>query len=278
MKPLPIKTILLLVLITLGSMGKAQINYAGKILAKKSMTSLPYVNIGVVGKNMGTVSNFDGDFKLELDKKYDSDTLKISMIGYKPLIYKVSDFKKSIKENPNILMEEEVTDLEEFVVSSKGLKEKVLGNKTTSKTMSLGFTTNNLGNEIGVKIKIKKSPTYLKNFNVSIVKNEFDNLKFRLNFYDVKDGKPNQSILKENIIVTTQQKEGLLTVDLDKYNIVVYDDFFVTLEWIEDLGNTEGLSFSAGLVGNATVIRSTSQDNWEKIGAISVGLNVTVQY
>ncbi|MDG1477043.1 MAG: carboxypeptidase-like regulatory domain-containing protein [Vicingaceae bacterium] len=269
---------IIIILLLISSSPYAQEVYNGKIIDKNSKESLPYVNIGVVGKNIGTVSNYNGDFQIEVDKKYHNDTLKISMIGYKSLTFNVSNFKALIRKNSILQMEKEITELKEFVVSSKGLKEKILGNKTTSKTVSLGFTSNNLGNEIGVKIKIKKSPTYLKDFNVSIVKNEFNNLKFRLNFYDVKDGKPNKSILKENIIVTSTKKEGVLTVALDKYNIVVYNDFFVTLEWIEDLGDKEGLTFSAGFAGSATVVRSTSQDNWEKIGAISVGLNVTAEY
>ena len=31
-------------------------------------------------------------------------------------------------------------------------------------------------------------------------------------------------------------KSGILSVDLREYNIVMQDDFFVALEWIEDLG------------------------------------------
>jgi hypothetical protein len=270
------KIILLLLLISANSY--SQETYKGSIVDKNSKETLSYVNIGVVGKSIGTVSNNKGSFQIELDEKYDNDTLKISSIGYKPLIFRVSNFKTIILNNPSIQLEEEITDLQEVVVSSRKLKEKILGNKTTSKRISGGFSSNNLGNEIGVKIKIKKSPTYIEDFNVSIVKNEYDTIKFRLNFYDLKNGLPNKSLLKENIIIVSEIKEGKLTVDLRDYDIVVYEDFFVSLEWIENLGDEFGLSFSAGFLGSPIIFKKTSQDYWQKKGAVSIGFNVTVKY
>ncbi|MCK0159449.1 carboxypeptidase-like regulatory domain-containing protein [Allomuricauda sp. F6463D] len=269
---------IIIVLLLISSKSYSQETYNGSIVDKNSKEVLPYVNIGVVGKNIGTVSNNNGDFQIELNEKYDNDTLKISIIGYKSLIFKVSNFKNIILKNPTLQLEEEITELQEVVVSSRKLKEKILGNKTTSKKISGGFSSNHLGNEIGIKIKIKKSPTYIKDFNVFIIKNEYDSIKFRLNFYDLKDGLPNKSLLKDNIIIVSQIKEGKLTVDLSDYDIVVYEDFFVSLEWIENLGDKDGLKFSSGFLGSPIIIRSTSQDDWQKIGAISVGFNVTAKY
>lgn len=268
--------IILLLLLSLKSY--SQEIYIGNIVDKNSKESLSYVNIGVIGKKIGTVSNNKGEFQIELNEKYDNDTLKISIIGYKSLIFKVSSFKNIILKNPILQLEEETTELQEVVVSSRKLKEKIIGNKTTSKTIIGGFSSNNLGNEVGIKIKIKKSPTYIENFNVSIAKNEYDSIKFRLNFYDLKDGLPNKNLLKDNIIIVSQIKEGKLTVDLRDYDIVLYEDFFVSLEWIENLGDKDGLNFSAGFLGSPIIIRSTSQDSWQKIGAISLGFNVTVKY
>ena len=188
--------------------------------------------------------------------------MKFSSIGYKPLTFKASNFKNINGNNPIIQLEEEITELQEVVVSSRKLKEKILGNKTTSKKISTGFTSNNLGNEIGIKIKIKKSPTYIEDFN----------------FYDLKNGLPNKNIVKENIIVVSQIKEGIINVDLRDYDIIVYEDFFVSLEWIQNLGNEFGLTFSAGFLGSPIIFRSTSQDYWQKKGAVSIGFNITTKY
>lgn len=46
-----------------------------------------------------------------------------------------------------------------------------------------------------------------------------------MNFYKIKDGLPNDKIVKENMIFSINVKEGEFTLDLEKYNIVVEEDF-----------------------------------------------------
>ena len=201
------------------------------------------------------------------------------MVGYKTRDFIVSNFKNLIADNPIVKLEQKSVNIEEIVISSRELKTKVLGNKTKSQFMSAGFSNNKLGNEVGIKIKIKRSPSYIKDFNVSVVQNVFDTVRFRLNFYSIKNGLPHENLNFENIIVETQIKNGILTVDLEKYNIVVYDDFFVTMEWIEDFGDAKtGLMFSANIFNKKIVSRHTSQAEWSKLGIFSLGMNVTVAY
>ncbi len=99
---------------------------------KDSKTQLPiqYVNIGIVGKNIGTVSDSLGNFQLSLTNAIDTDTLRISIIAYKIKNYKIGDLRAT--EFPNtILMDEEVVQLKEVVISNEkheaiqlGLKRK----------------------------------------------------------------------------------------------------------------------------------------------------------
>lgn len=254
-----------------------QNSFKGNLKDKTTKEPLAYVNIGVVGKNIGTVSDMNGDFEIKLPEANNNDTLKMSMIGYESLTFIVSDFKKIISKTPEIVLVPKTMELKEVVISGRELKEKILGNTTESKTMTGGFSSNELGNEVGIVIKIKRSPTYIKQFCANIASNKYDSLKFRLNFYDLKDGMPNQRINNQNIILTSNIKEGKLIVDLSKYDIIMEDDFFVSLEWIENLGEN-GLYFSVGLLGSPIISRHTSQGNWKKIGAVSLGFNVTAKY
>ena len=48
---------------------------------------------------------------------------------------------------------------------------------------------------------------------------------------------------------------------------------FLSIEWIEDLG-VEGLWFSAGVFGKSLYARSTSQAQWVKQRALSIGMGV----
>ena len=51
-----------------------------------------------------------------------------------------------------------------------------------------------------------------------------------------------------------------ITVDLTPYDIYVEDDFFVSIEWIEDLG-VEGLWFFAGVFGKSYMREAQAMHN-----------------
>ena len=251
--------------------------YEGVLKDINSKEALAYVNIGVLNKNSGTVSDVNGQFQLVLDEKYDNEILKISIIGYKSIIYNVADFKKAITENKDFFLEKEVAELKEIIISNKKMQTRNFGNVLEKKTVSAGFVNNVLGNEIGMIIKIKKKPTFIKAFHAIVDYNHYKEFKFRLNFYDLKDGLPNNSILQESIIVTSTIKKGKLSVDLDEYDIVVQDDFFVAIELIEGLGEG-GLHFLADYSGNQIISRAASQGKWKKQEDVSFGFSVTAKY
>ena len=152
-----------------------------------------------------------------------------------------------------------------------------MGNTTRSKSVNAGFNSNTLGNEIGEIIKIKKSPTYLKRFNASINETTDDSVKLRLNIYSVKDGLPDKNLLQQNIFVMVKKNQDKITIDLEPYHIMVDDNFFISLEWIQDTPG-HGVKFSASLLSSPIIARTTSQDKWEKIGIAGVGFNVLAEY
>ena len=257
----------------------AQTNFQAQVIDSKTQRGLAYVNIGIVGKNIGTVSNQNGNFNITLPSNYDQDTLRLSMVSYESLEFSVSEFKKLLEKQPVVALQPTSIDLQEIVVTPKYDKTRILGNETTAKNMTGGFDVDTLGREAGIVIKLKKKyrPAYVLDFRASIAHSDYDTLRFRLNFYDLKRGKPDKKLVQENIIITSTIKSGVIEVDLREYNIVVKDDFCVTLEWIEDFGK-EDLNFSISMFGPAFVFRHTSQAYWQKFNIFSPGFNVTVGY
>jgi len=253
--------------------------FSGQIIDAKTNTSLAYVNIGVVGKNIGTVSSPDGTFSLGLSPNLDPAELKISMVGYESLSFSVSEFKKKIKDNPKISLSPTSVELDEVVVMPKFTETIILGNTTTSTNFSAGFSIDSLGKEAGVKIKLKKKyrPAQILKFRTSIASSDYDTIRFRLNFYDLKRGKPTEKIVQENIIVTSTVKSGVIEVDLEDYQILVEDDFCVTLEWIENLWG-KNLNFSSRLGGAKFIYRHTSHGTWQDFRIFSLGFNVELGY
>ena len=255
----------------------AQNNFQGVVADFETQQALAFVNIGIVNQNSGTVSDLDGFFSLKIHTSQKDETLKFSMIGYESYSKKISSFLSQNSSGDTIYMMPEVVELSEIVLSEKKWRRKTLGNKTKSKSVSTGFTNNVLGNEIGVIISVKDTPTVLESFNFHINENQYKPLVFRVNIYSLKNGEPHKSLVYENIIVNTSLRNGMMRIDLREYNVWVDDDFYIGLEWIQDLGN-KSLLFSADRLTGVIVNRQTSQGNWNKVKGLGLGFHVEVKY
>lgn len=262
--------------ISFSSIANAQL-FDGIIKDAKTNEPLPYVNVGIIGKAEGTVTDAAGKYSLSLTN-HDADSLRVSMIGYRPQTFLVADFRKEYNSYKTIALQPDVREIKEVRVTNRKWKQSVLGNTSKSQSTNAGFRSNLLGNEIGTIIKIKKSPTYLKQFNASISGDvPGDSIKLRLNFYTVDDGMPGRPIQHENIFVTVKKGDKSVNINLEPYFIVVEDKFFVSLEWIKNSPG-HGLMFSGSFLRGSIISRETSQANWEKEGIAGIGFNVLVEY
>lgn len=54
---------------------------------------LPYVNIGVWNKNIGTISHDDGSFQIDVSNATEDDSLTFSMMGYETKQIGISEVK-----------------------------------------------------------------------------------------------------------------------------------------------------------------------------------------
>lgn len=273
-KPIILSVLLLFISTVLFAQPKM---FEGVTKDRATGQEIAYVNIGILNKNVGTVSDTHGKFQLPLDDKFDNETLKISIVGYKSLTYSVAAFKKAVSENSSILLEKNIAELKEIVIKNKNLREARLGNVLERRTVSAGFVNNVLGNEIGIVVKVKGKPTYIEAFHAVVDYNHYGELKFRLNVYDLKKGIPDNPLLTESIILKSRIEKGELTLDLSDYNIMVNGDFFISLELIEGLGEG-GLHFLADEDGPKVFTRAVSQGKWNKVDEVSFGFSVSVKY
>jgi len=273
------KTPLFLFVFLLGlAVLNAQYILQGQVVDALTKDPLPFVNIGVLKKELGTVSNEDGFFFLEVPDVYATETLRLSMIGFDTRDFQVAKLETILLSNNTLVFAEQTTFLEEVVlIAEKKWDTRISGNSSTSKLLITGFTSNQLGNEIALFVKVKKTPAYIDGIQFSVVENIYPEVSFRVNVYSSTYRFPDENILKENIFVTLKQSEGLISVDLKEYDILVEDDVFISLEWIdEDLGS-EGLWFSAGVFGKSIYARSTSHAEWKKQRGLSLGMSVTLR-
>ncbi len=233
--------------------------------------SLEFVNIGVRGKNMGTVSDQNGNYQLLLDNADDADSVRISCIGYHPVNISVSELRTP--PNRDFYLKQRFFELAEIRISPKEYKNKILGVTTSSKMIQGGFSDNMLGYECGVLMKIKKSAVLeTVNFNISAC--SFDSVFYRLNIYRQLGKNDFENILKTPIYLQLPESSlnETIRIDLKPYHIYVEGNTLISLEHIKDLGEGQ-LLFCAGF-GNKTYHRKTSQGSWE---TVPIGLSISVE-
>ncbi|MEM1257318.1 MAG: carboxypeptidase-like regulatory domain-containing protein, partial [Bacteroidota bacterium] len=139
----------------------------GKVFDSVSRQPLPYVNAGVLNKDIGTVSDTLGNFNLKLEDHLNKDTLRVSRIGYRSQDFLLNTILH-IGDTLRVALSEEISELDEVVVSAKAFKRRTLGNKTESKFLGTGFGYDQLGAEMGIKINVRKNPTFVDAFNFTI--------------------------------------------------------------------------------------------------------------
>jgi CarboxypepD_reg-like domain len=248
---------------------------SSKILNKTNNEPIPYVNVGVLNKINGTVSDEFGNFTLPLSSLNASDTIKISSIGFKFKYLLVGEvINKSLD---NIYLEQDILELPSLVVNPKTFKLKKIGIDTRSKRFQIGFAKDLLGQEVGVIIKNKKTALIESVFmNFSFC--SYDSLVFRVNFYEYKSNNEMINTLTKPILITISKKEALkrVEIDLKAYNIILNGNFVLSIEHIKQLG--KGELFISGKIGGKSMGKGASHSDWEIAPVrLSLGVNALVE-
>jgi CarboxypepD_reg-like domain len=245
------------------------------LIDSASGKAIEFANVGILNKGIGTVSNEKGEFNLTVPDSLKKQLVKISMIGYQSKTMPAEVLEKKSK----LFLTAVNFNLKEVVVSPKKNKIKIIGNDTRTKAVSAGFTSNNLGTELAVKLNIKNPNTQIRKFFVNINSKDTVNPIFRLNLYTVaKKGGPGENILKQNIIIPVKSMPSFIEVDLMPYGIYVDEDVYISIEWIKEISKGNTVMFSAKLVGSQTYYKNASQDKWEKLPSVGIGLHAEIGY
>jgi hypothetical protein len=254
-------------------------NIHGLVLDAETKEFLAYVNIGIKKKGVGTVSNIDGNFTLNISKEYHNDSICFSMIGYKSNNLIIS--KLQPKDTTLVLLTKKAYTLEEVEISAYK-KHKSVGKTNHFNNAVIGFNKDNLGAEMGTLIKINKKKVKIENVSLFVFNCLTDSAKFRLNVYSYKNKLPNK-VLTNNPIYFLVKKDDTgkeVIIDLSKENIVVNNDFVITIECLNVIGK-EMVTFDATLFRGRFFEKKTSQDKWFtmpcKTLPIAAGMAINVE-
>jgi len=259
---------------------------SGSITNAKTHEALPFVNVGVVGKALGTVADERGVYQLTFQEALANETVRVSSVGYAPRNLTL----RQLAAQPNVALTPETVVLNEVQVRAKALfrRTHTLGNSGNSEnTTTYTLTNRDLGGQVGTVIKLSRRPTRLLNATFNIAQTAPGKVTFRVNVcrLDAK-GRPTETkLLSRDIIVTAAAVRGPLNVDLSADQLVLDENFFLSVEMLkwEGLpagGATFAFSGSVGYTNNEVYSRSTSEAPWERAsaGAVLAGLQPRLSF
>lgn len=268
------KKINFLLLLFLGSFISAQI-ISGQVFSEQESKPIPYAKIGVAEQKKGTISDENGNFKLDLSTIDAKANLTVEVSGYEKHVLPVS--KLQLEQSNLIYLKDRVRDLEEVIISPKKYVQKNWGNRTKSKTIQIGHnpTSNedDRSKEIALFFKNNKK-VKIEKINLNISTFETDQPVFiRFNIYDKNMNAISTEDLHDEI---TPEKivDGAYTLDVSKLGVWLKEDFYVSLQMLNYFKGT--LFLSGALMGNKSVYRNYLGE-WEKVPVVSPSLNIDVR-
>ena len=270
------KTKLIFFLLLIFSISNSQI-ISGRIISSEGNQAIPYARIGVIGENIGEVSNETGHFKIDLTTIDKTKKITVQLGGFRSYEQNIKDFISS--NDHTIVMKEKVSEIAEVIINPKKYENKNLG--VNSKKMYYGFGSNgtiaNKYREFAIPFSNKKK-LKIEKIKINIAEFETDQpIILNFNIYSNKNKQPGESILVENLTAElTKDKivDGTFTFDLkDKSIWVDKEDFYVSVQVMSGFKGRFG--FNAALL--KTVFERSFYNNWEKVSIGSPAINIDVK-
>lgn len=255
------KLLLVLLLFVIADCCIAQVHLSGISRDASNNEPLPYVNIGIRNKNIGTISGEHGEFALDISEQYLNDTITFSMVGYKELKYPVAAILNSSKI---FALTPLPTRLKEVVIATKRLTEKKYGVKANPILHFVDASTNQSDIfEIAQVVKLGKNTSKITSLNLLVNAAGRDSGTFRINFYSYDGHRPAGRLIEKNIIQTHVIKPGWLRFDLSEHGIYLEGNVVVAIEFIPDSKRQEGVHYEIKPAGRArSFVRTSSLGTW----------------
>ncbi len=203
----------------------------GKVTDSETGQPVPFVNIGFMEKNVGTLSDPDGSFELEFPGALSQLPIVFSAIGYGRQFIKPDDL-----QNGTVRLKPESNILKPVTVKAKKLRIARLG-WMGGRDGILPFDTIQGGGAVALLVESPRTPAYVDKLQVRLMYNSKDTLKFRFHIYayDSTYDRPGEELLTKEIMLTETKRFGWLRFDMSKQDIRIdAKRFFIAFEWIDD--------------------------------------------
>ncbi|MEP5612925.1 MAG: carboxypeptidase-like regulatory domain-containing protein [Cyclobacteriaceae bacterium] len=248
-------------------LGFSQDQIKGVVVDAKTGKPIPYASIGIVGQNVGTVSNEDGLFRLAIPSQFTDDTLTFSEVVHVRKKLSIAYLLNS--QEIVIALEEAVMELRTVEIAPD--KEKRRYEKLGVKPMFYwGSCYANFkgGAQIAQLMEASTYPVFLSKARIKIGDNNLGKAKMRVRVLEKKaNGMPGSDVF-EGVFMNIAYQEGWIEIDLSHANLIFAEDFFVCFEFLNVLWQPTDGYFSivcreTDTFSKKQLVRNTSLGKWQ---------------
>jgi len=221
----------------------AQVRIQGLVFDQQTRQPLAYVNIGIPGESIGTLSNPDGSFTMLVPDRYQNDSLLVSHLGYAPqklALLTLNTVTVRVDMVPRAIQLAAVQ-----VLAQRNQQFFDLGNKLANSSFIITDTLQ-AGSAMALLIENKfpqfhpklTLPFVVQKASVQITGSTFSSYKLRIRLmeWDSLTELPGRDLLEHSVLIhSRRQQGGWLEADLSNYGIRIDQPrFFLVVEWILD--------------------------------------------
>ena len=254
----------------------------GIVLDSATQEPLPYVHIGVVGKNMGVISRDDGTFSIDLSQAAPQDSLTFSILGYRTQRILPSEWQKG---RLTIYLLPRTYRLREVLVEDSRINDPVkLGRHKPTKVTSGYSGTGDFGwgGEWGIRIDNQGQTYRITDINFHTRFNTLDSALFRINIYEIQEGLPHESLLPRELYVKSYKRDKWITKNVMAERLMIDQDIIVSFEVVQRWRSATGdnalfYTHGQGYEQSKTYRRASSLDRWDIREDPPITLYLTVE-
>lgn len=240
--------------------------FARVVVSKTTGQPIIYASVGVINRDLGTVTDSLGRFSLRIPVAYMNDSVRISSVGYISQTFAVSD----LKDIPDtIRLSDDVVTLSEVMVKPQKIVHKIAGRKSDSGFIYIEVEADRAaGQGLAVPLTSVKR-VWLKGlgFTLQVNNKTLSRMKFRMNVY-VKDKngytlsgtiKPLYFDYRKSDLV-----DGHFKYELPEEIMLEQGKYYVELEFLENFAPENFIMKTSVLTGK-TRYRYASQSGWKTL-------------
>lgn len=233
------------------------------VLSESTREPVVYASVGVINRNLGTVTDTLGNFSLAIPAEFADDSIRISSVGYVAKTFAVKD----IRNIPDtILLADDVVLLNELVVKPQKLRHRTAGRKGAGGFIYIeieGYKA--AGQGLATPLKVKER-AWLKElgFTIQTDSRPLSKMKFRVNVYRKED---DRYVLQNFRPIyfdydKSQLVDGSFAYRFPDEIMLEEGSYYVELEFLENFSGEYFIMKSKPLTGQ-TRYRYASQSEWE---------------